>query len=171
MLWLNQYLPNTLAKYGLTPAGATAAPREEESLENLSLEQLQDREKLLELREQVRELEAKQGQLPAQTAPAQVELKPHWKIPTKPPFGYKHFLDSNAIEQMLKHQGVNVKHGGFKFGDHGYRIFVEEDGFTMDRGESPKEIQEACKSWDEKTVLDWVAPKIPRALKSAGLLD
>jgi hypothetical protein len=171
MIWLNQNLPNTLVKYGLTPAGATAASQKEESLENMTLEQLRDREKLLEVREQVRALEAKQGLAPAQTTPPQVELKPHWKIPTKPPFGYKHGDDSWLIEQMLKRQGVNVKHGGFTFGGHGYQIFVSEDGFSIDRQQSPKEIQEACRRWDEKAVLDWIAPKIPRALKSAGLLD
>jgi len=88
--------------------------------------------------------------------------------PTQPPKWLSHTPVINCIVIMLGHHKIETK---FRMGHHNgfYNVKIVEDDFALNPDSILPEIAEAAKKWDETTVINWIAPYIPRSIEKAKL--
>jgi RNA polymerase subunit RPABC4/transcription elongation factor Spt4 len=88
--------------------------------------------------------------------------------PTQPPHWLSHTPVIDCIVIMLGHHKIETK---FRTGHHNgfYNVKIVEDDFALNPDSILPEIAEAAKKWDETTVINWIAPYIPRSIEKAKL--
>jgi hypothetical protein len=103
------------------------------------------------------------AQSPTQVSKAVATLKVNL---TKPPRFISHSPAINCIVFMLHHHKIEItlQVGGV---GHYKGVTIVDDNFMIKPAEIPPEIAEAAKKWDETTVINWLAPYIPRAIAKA----
>jgi hypothetical protein len=84
---------------------------------------------------------------------------------TKHPRFMSHLDAFTIIVMMMRNHKINIVSATHLIGGSSFKVV--EDDFIVKNEEIPAEIIESAKSWDEATVLNWLAPHIPRAIAKA----
>ncbi len=96
-------------------------------------------------------------QVPQAGAPLKV-------TPTKPPRFFNSDVQGNIVFMLHNHKIDISLPRNFKGGD---RFKIVDDNLVVITKQIPPEIAAAAKRWDDATVINWLAPYIPRAIAKA----
>jgi hypothetical protein len=146
--WLAPYIPKSLAKVGIQSSPASSPKMNPTQSVSTPIQQIS----------------GSAARPTAQVFQTGANLKVN---PTPPPRLLSHSPAINCIVIMLAHHKIETK---YRIGSKGfYNVKIVDDDFKLEADSIPPEIGEATKSWNETTVINWIAPYIPRSIEKAKL--